>query len=193
MPRERSFLSKSCVRPLPYLCALFVLGLSPARADFLDDAEQALTLSAFDQKLRLKLSGTLDLENYYGDKPLPGLIYSAQRDLFNPRLTVYLDAQIGENLYGFVQARFDRGFDPSDGGAEIRLDEYALRLTPSKRINLGFEIGKFGTIVGNWVPRHYSWDNPFINAPLPYENVTGIWDTAAPDSVGTLLYWGHVP
>jgi len=42
------------------------------------------------------------------------------------------------------------------------------------------------------VPRHYSWDNPFINAPLPYENLTGLWDIEAPDSTDTLLYWGHV-
>src|SRR5262249_30681900 len=43
------------------------------------------------------------------------------------------------------------------------------------------------------VPRHYSWDNPFITAPLPYENLTGIWDISAPDKVETLLNWSHVP
>ena len=57
---------------------------------------------------------------------------------------------------------------------------------------ISIQIGKFGTVVGNWVPRHYSWDNPFITAPLPYENLTGIWDSAAPDEVDTLFYWGHV-
>ena len=55
------------------------------------------------------------------------------------------------------------------------------------------QVGKFATVVGNWVPRHYSWDNPFINAPLPYENVTGVWDSYAPEDVDELLYWGHVP
>jgi hypothetical protein len=42
------------------------------------------------------------------------------------------------------------------------------------------------------VPRHYSWDNPFINAPLLYENLTGIWDIAAPDNVDTLFHWAHL-
>jgi hypothetical protein len=161
--------------------------------DFLDDAERTLTITAFDKHLRLKLSGTIDLEDYYSEKPAPGLIYSARRNLFNPRTTVYLDAQLGSNLFGFVQARFDRGFDPTDRGAEVRLDEYAVRVTPWRQLNLALQGGKFGTIIGNWVPRHYSWDNPFINVPLPYENLTGIWDSSAPDNVDTLLNWGHVP
>ena len=55
------------------------------------------------------------------------------------------------------------------------------------------QFGKFGTVVGNWVPRHYSWDNPFINAPLPYENLTGIWDSSGPEDVDDIFYWGHVP
>src|SRR5919204_1632354 len=44
------------------------------------------------------------------------------------------------------------------------------------------QIGKFATVVGNWVPRHLSWDNPFINAPLPYENITAVSDKGAPAS-----------
>ena len=170
-----------------------VLLVHSVNGDFLDDAERTLTITAFDKHLRLKLSGTIDLEDYYSEKPAPGLIYSAQRDLFNPRATIYLDAQLGSNLFGFIQARFDRGFDPTDRGAEVRLDEYAVRLTPWKQLNLAVQAGKFATVVGNWVPRHYSWDNPFITAPLPYENLTGIWDSYAPDNVDTLLNWGHVP
>jgi hypothetical protein len=72
----------------------------------------------------------------------------------------------------------------------MRLDEYFLRYSPAKSVN--FQIGQFATVVGNWVSRHDSWQNPFINAPLPYENLTGIWDSASPDEVNTLLYWGHV-
>ena len=176
-----------------YLGFSGVLIVNSANGDFLDDAEQTLTITAFNKQLRLKLSGTLDLEDYYTEKPAPGLIYSAQRNLFNHRATIYLDAQLGSNLFAFVQARFDRGFDPTDRGAEVRLDEYALRLTPWEQLNFGVQAGKFGAVIGNWVPRHYSWDNPFISAPLPYENLTGIWDSYAPDKVNTLLSWGHVP
>src|SRR5690349_17451438 len=106
------------------LLLVLLLTASVAKADFLDDAKQALTFTAFNDYLRLTISGTLDLENYYTEKPPPGLIYTSHRYLFNPRLTLFLDAQLGSNIYAYVEARFDRGFDPSDGGAEVRLDEY---------------------------------------------------------------------
>jgi hypothetical protein len=167
--------------------------LSPARADLLSDVQDRLTASAFGGYLRLKLSGALDLEAYAIDRPAPALIYTTHNFLFNPRLSLYLDAELGSHIYSFVQARLDRGFDPSDEGAQIRLDEYVVRVTPWDEVKLAIQAGKFATVVGNWVPRHYSWDNPFINAPLPYENLTGLFDTAAPDSAETLFYWGHVP
>jgi len=44
------------------------------------------------------------------------------------------------------------------------------------------QLGKFATVIGNWVPRHLSWDNPFVDAPLVYENITAISDKAAPYS-----------
>jgi len=44
------------------------------------------------------------------------------------------------------------------------------------------QVGKFATVVGNWVPRHHSWEDPFITPPLPYENVTAISDKRAPSS-----------
>src|SRR6185436_4653817 len=122
-----------------------------------------------------------------------GLIFTDKEYLVNPRLTLFLDAQLGPNVYAFAQARLDRGFDPSESDAEIRLDEYALRISPWKDGRLSVQLGRFATIVGNWVPRHYSWDNPFVTAPVPYENVTAIWDSGPADSTDTLLYWGHVP
>ena len=103
-----------------------------------------------------------------------------------------MDARWSNYLYFFGQVRLDRGFDPSDEGAQVRIDEYFLRYKPFGNARLNFQIGKFATVVGNWVPRHYSWDNPFVTAPLPYENLTGIWDIAAPEDVQELLYWGHV-
>ena len=44
---------------------------------------------------------------------------------------------------------------------------------------MNVQIGRFATVVGNWLSRHQSWDNPFINAPLVYENVTAIYDVEA--------------
>ena len=93
---------------------------------------------------------------------------------------MFVDAQLGPAIYVFTQTRVDRGFDPTDHGAQIRLDEYAVRVTPWEDGRLNLQAGQFSTVVGNWVPRHLSWENPFINAPLPYENVTGIEDKSAP-------------
>src|ERR1043166_9753401 len=98
--------------------------------DTLDRLDNALTISAFQDNLRARLSGTVDLEFYNFQQPAPGLIDSEIDNLFNPRLTLFLDAQAGSQVYFFAQARLDRGFDPSDAGAQVRLDEYALRITP---------------------------------------------------------------
>jgi hypothetical protein len=156
--------------------------------DALDRLDNTLTMSAFQDDLRARLSGTLDLEFYNFQQPAPGLIDSTIDNLFNPRLTLFLDVQLGSQGYFFAQTRVDRGFDPSDHGAEIRLDEYALRVTPWQDGRFTVQAGKFATVVGNWVPRHLSWDNPFINAPLVYDNVTAIQDKYAPSSPAYFIY-----
>src|SRR5216110_2841192 len=148
----------------------------------LDQLDSTLTISWFHDNFRARLSGTVDLEFYNFQQPAPGLIDSEIDNLFNPRLTLFLDAQAGSQVYFFAQARLDRGFDPSDHGADVRLDEYALRITPWQDGRFTLQAGKFATVVGNWIPRHLPWDNPFIDAPLVYENVTGISDKGAPTS-----------
>jgi hypothetical protein len=150
--------------------------------DFFDRLDHTLTVSAFHDDLRMRLSGTIDLEAYHFEQPAPELIESNIDNLFNPRLTLFLDAQFGSHVYFFVQSRLDRGFDPSDRGAQIRLDEYALRITPGDDERFNLQIGKFATVIGNWVPRHLSWENPFVDAPLAYENITPISDKSAPAS-----------
>ena len=150
--------------------------------DFIDRLDTALTFSAFNDNIRTRLSGTIDLEVYHFQQPAPGLIDSRIDNLFNPRLSLFLDAQFGKQIYFFAQSRLDRRFDPSNHGAAVRLDEYALRITPWEDGRLNLQIGKFATVVGNFVPRHLSWENPFIDAPLVYENVTPISDKSAPAS-----------
>lgn len=144
--------------------------------DSLDRFDDALSRTAVHDTLRARLSGTLDLEFYHFEQPPPGLINSSIDNLFIPRLTLFLDTQVGSQLYFFAETRVDRGFDPRDRGVQVRLDEYALRLTPWADGRVSVQIGKFATVVGNWIPRHLSWENPFINAPLVYENVTAIQD-----------------
>jgi len=180
-------------RKIDILCAATGLMLAlEVRADLLDRVNDALSIRDSKHQFQLQLSGLIDFEGYFIDQRAPGLIETDDSFLFNPRVSLFLDAQFAQHFYFFAQARLDRGFDPSDQGAQVRLDEYFLRYTPLDHPWISFQVGKFATVVGNWVPRHLSWENPFINAPLPYENVTGIWDIAAPPNVDALFYWGHV-
>jgi hypothetical protein len=142
----------------------------------IDRMDDALRVTAFDDNLRARFSGLLDLEVYHFSDAPSGLIQTSSHSLFNPRLTMFVDAQLGAHVYGFAQGRIDRGFDPSDNGVRGRLDEYALRVTPFREGELNIQVGKFATVAGNWVERHLSWDNPFISAPLPYEYTTNISD-----------------
>lgn len=178
-----------------FLAAVALAGGLPAlRAQgFLDTIDGALATETMQGQVRVQASGTLDLEGYQFSQPSPGLLFTNGRSLLNPRLSVYLDAELGRRLYAFAQMRVDRGFDPSSGPVRVRLDEYALRTTPTERGAFTAQVGRFGTVVGSWVPRHGSWSNPFVTAPLPYEALTGIWDTAAVRSPRQLLSWAHVP
>jgi hypothetical protein len=181
------------MRPNKFIFAIVLALAGSVRADLYDRVNDALLFRDAKLQLQVQLSGLVDLEGYYVDQPPPGLIFTGNHWLFNPRLSIFLDAQWTRHIYLFAQARVDRGFDPSDKGADARADEYFLRYTPLDNSRVNFQIGKFATVVGNWVPRHLSWDNPFINAPLPYEYLTGIWDEEAPEDVDDLFYWAHVP
>src|SRR5205809_5669226 len=84
--------------------------------DFFDRVDTALTISAFHDNLRARLSGTLDLEIYHFEQPAPGLIDSSIDTLFNPRLTLFLDAQVGSLIYLFSHLHVDCCFDQIDNG-----------------------------------------------------------------------------
>ena len=178
------------IKFIPFAIAIFFTFTASAQP-WLDKLDDSLHLQSPGGFFRADLSGLIDLEGYSIDQRPPGLLFS-QHSFFNPRLTLFLDTRLGPHLYSFVQFRADRGFDPRampDG--QWRFDEYLLRYTPfdDRRINL--QVGKFATVIGNWVPRHDSWDNPFITAPLPYENVTTITDQTVPGSRAGFLARRH--
>ncbi len=155
--------------------------------DFLDRVDDALTFSLLGDSVRMRVSGTLDLEYYHLDLPATGLLDTQSPDFFNPRLSLFLDAQIGTHFYAFAQARADRGYDPGTHPAEMRLDEYALRYTPWDDGRLSIQVGKFSSVIGNWMERHLSWDNPFITAPMPYDHITAVSDSEVHDSARDFL------
>lgn len=177
---------------LTAVLAIAATGTAHAGDDVIDDLDQYLSIQSGDGHVRARLSGTVELEQYDFRQPAPAFIDASGNSLFNPRATLFIDAQIGPQVYAFAQARIDRGFDPGDDPLRVRLDEYAIRYTPSPSGAFNVQLGKFATVVGSWPLRHSSWDNPFINAPLPYEELTGLWDSEPAPNAAVLLFWAHV-
>jgi len=159
------------------LATLLILTTASRAQPFLDKLDDALFFQSRNGFIRSDFSGLLDLEGYYIDQRPPGLLFGNDH-FFNPRLSLFLDTRIGPHLYSLVQARVDRGFDPRARVRSARFDEYLLRWTPFEDARLNVQAGKFATVLGAWVPRHDSWNNPFINAPLPYEHMTTVNDAA---------------
>ncbi|HEX3731081.1 MAG TPA: hypothetical protein VHV47_14815 [Opitutaceae bacterium] len=171
--------------------ALLALAVPALADDVFDTIDDALTFSADHDAIRVRLSGTVDLEAYAFKQPAPAFIVSSGTDLFQPRFSNFLDAQLGPYFYAFAQTRLDRDFDPTNEDLKFRLDEYALRLTPGQNGAFNLQLGQFASVVGNWNPRHLSWDNPFVNAPLPYEYLTGVWDVEVAKTSAILALWDN--
>jgi hypothetical protein len=181
---QRNASIAACRRSWRTLFALSLLLAASvnACAEFLDHVTDALSIRSPQNNFQLQLSGLVDLEGYFIDQRPPALIDAGDGFLFNPRLSIFVDAQWTKHFYFFGQVRADRGFDPGNNDADVRVDEYFLRYTPLDNSRINFQIGKFATVIGNFAPRHDSWQNPFVNAPLPYENLTTLSDTEAPSS-----------
>lgn len=164
----------------------------PAAEDIFDRVQDLLSFNANDTRVRGRISGIFDLEGYRVQLPAPGVLATRDGSLLTPRLTVFLDAQLGSAVYLFAQTRADHGFDPGEGPSRVRLDEIAVRYAPWGRSRPTVQVGRFATAVGNWANRHDSWTNPFITAPLPYELLTGVWDTDPVRTSTMLLQWSHL-
>jgi hypothetical protein len=183
------------------LCTLpFVSGVSiECRAQrSLDALGEKLTFVSADGAKWARLSSTQELTVYApeADPPAthaPGLLFSDNSLFVAPRLSLSLDAGIGEHLLAHAQLRADRGFDPgSDENGEVRFDEYFLEgrfLGGRGRIRGG----KFATAFGSWVDRHLAWDNPLITAPAIYEDMLTIGDQTTPGSLDEFVARRELP
>lgn len=140
-----------------------------------------LQYSSPKRKVNLRVSALADLEYYMVDQRPPGLIFR-DHDFVQHRISVSAEGTLVPWLYGFMQAKFDRGVDPGFEQSDGRLEEYFLRWSPLGNEKLNLQVGKFAMVLGNWVNRHDSWSSPFITPPLVYENFTPVPDGAAPAS-----------
>jgi hypothetical protein len=179
-------------KALTLLAGLLLLARA-ARADddWLDSLDDALRASAFGGNVTAEITGLLDLEGYSIQQPALGLYTEGGNALFAPRLTLNLDAQITPAIYAFAEVRVDRGFDPADRNLEARFDSYAISYQPWHDLPVQIQAGKFASVVGTYAERYDSWSNPFINAPLPYENRTGVFGDSAPNSAEQFSYERH--
>lgn len=181
------------VRVLTLGILVFGALVSPGRAQqFLDDVSEALDLTTPDGRARVAFSGLGDLEGYAYQDPPPGLIFG-DTAFVNPRLTLFGDAQYGRQWYAYAQFQANRGFDPRAEVRNAQFYEYLLRWTPFEQGTLNLQVGEFATGFGNWSKRRFSWENPFVTAPTPYEQVLTVSDVSAPASPQAFLARRSVP
>ena len=116
-------LANRCLRAFLLFLASFAL----AQEGWLQRVDEAFHFQTRDGFFRTDLSGLVDVEAYFIDQRSPGLLFG-NADLFNPRLSLFLDTHLGEQFYSFVQVRADRSFDPrAMPHGDVRFDEYLLR------------------------------------------------------------------
>lgn len=114
--------------------------------------------------------------------PAPG-----RRSDIASRATMNIDGFWSDFLYGFIKFRWDDGVHPGvsrfyGDSNQFRWDEYFLRWQ-GEAGRWNFQVGRFTPTFGNFLGRHDAWDNPFVNYPLTYENVTSVSDIiVAPDA-----------
>ena len=169
----------------PLLASLLSFA-SPLHAQaWLDDVDDALSLSNHDGSWRADLSFLADLDLFVPEAAPQGTLGLINDDAFlQPRLSAFFDAQLGSHVSAHAQMRVDRGFDPGvRPGGDVRLDEYYVQWRVFDDARLDVRAGRFATAFGAWSARHLSWDNPFVTAPLAYDDMLPLTDAAAPGSL----------
>ena len=154
--------------------------------EFLDALDEKLVYTSAEGKVQADLSVVGDLTLFAAEPPAQGLLFTDSDVFLAPRLSAFLDVQLGERVILHGQMRADQGFDPgSESGGQVRLDEYFLQFRASEAKAVNFRAGKYATVFGSWAPRSLVWDNPLITAPDAYENLIPITDRAAPSNLAS--------
>ncbi|MEO8006358.1 MAG: hypothetical protein ABI771_15695 [Betaproteobacteria bacterium] len=182
------------------VCGIFALWIalscqSDAIAqDFLAALDNKLSYASADGGVRANLSLMGDLTLFAADQPAQGLLFTTSDTFLAPRLSAFLDVQIGDRLLLHGQARADRGFDPgAESSGDVRMDEYFLQYRASSAGQLNLRAGKYATVFGSWAPRSLAWENPLITAPGPYDTLIPITSGAAPASPAAFATRRDVP
>lgn len=166
-------------------CVSILLTLASAHAvqaqESLDRVSELLHQESAGGALRASLSLVADSLVLAAEPTAQGSLIEDDEAFFQPRLSAFLDVEIGRHFLLHGQMRADRGFDPGSApGGQVRLDEWYLQWNVLGDDRLKIRAGKFATAFGSWVNRHLSWDNPLVTAPALYEDMLPVTRNMAP-------------
>ena len=136
-----------------------------------DEIRQGTFFQSDDGKTSLDFDFYTTVDNWVVSQPPPGIMQTGENYLNSPRLSMLGTFNVNEWMSIFALGNVDRGFDPTDESIQIRPDIYFVKLNPFDGIAKGL-FGKTQTTYGQWANRHFSWNNPLVNAPLTYEWLT---------------------
>ncbi|MGJ8677938.1 MAG: hypothetical protein ACSHX0_10510 [Akkermansiaceae bacterium] len=138
-----------------------------------------LSMACFSSQLtaqNFKISGSLENTLWLSNSPSAAFLEFDDNDLlYAPHVSLSFEYQPDPRFYFHGTFSYDKGFDAGtrpDG--QFRLDALILRYRPFGDNTLNIQVGKFPTIVGNWVPTHDYYEDPFLLSPLPYSAITGV-------------------
>ena len=174
---------------LSFLALSSVLQAIEAVDERLERAKDFLVYETENGFLYLEGGAQLDWTGYYTDNNNsnpPGFFFphDAKNYDWSPRLTLTLDAFLGQHLYGFAKFRLDDGVHPGVGKfygqtRDSRMDEFFLRADFMEGA-LQVQAGQFVPIMGNFLNRQDNWDTGLISYPMLYEQVTSVSDQTVP-------------
>ena len=136
------------------------------------------TIESPDGGFRLNTDFWLTQDFEVFDRPPPPLVQTGEYQIYWPQLNGLLSMEFGEHLSFVALGQAYRGFDPTDESLSANLSEYFVVLQPFDTPALVLKGGTFATCYGQWVNRHFSFQNPLINAPMMYEAMTSVTDGA---------------
>ena len=147
----------------------------------LDTLSDKLRFEPGDRTAGMSLSFMADATAFAAESVPQGMLFQDDSLFLAPRLLSFLDVQLGDRVTAHAQMRLDRGFDPGSApDGQVRLDEYFVQARLWRQDEANVRLGKFATAFGSWQKRSLSWDNPFVTAPMIYEDMLPITDQFAP-------------
>jgi hypothetical protein len=183
--QPRAFVYRS-IRSCVAICAALCPLADADAQEFLDALDEKLVYTSAGGGVQADLSIVADVTLFAAEPPAPGLLFTDGDFFLAPRLSAFLDVQLGDRVILHGQMRADRGFDPgAESGGDVRMDEYFLQFRASDARKVNLRAGKYATVFGSWAPRSLAWDNPLITAPSAYDILIPITDLAAPASLAS--------